>query len=270
MKKMKAESPATAPPPAASSVKVGRNGAWWFVTAVVFVVGLGVGAGAAGWWFKGRAHLQYDTVKSELELGLHQSRADLEQARAQLNAVQARLTIEESTRKGLETTLQSTQAELGHARDQLAFFDQLFPPGPKGAVSIRALDIQRQGSRLFYKVLLMRNGANSEAFQGRLKFIASGIQDGKKAKVELKIAKYADAAINSAASPVAEVGAKVNADANAKVGNASDFALNFEQFQRSGGLLSVPDGFVPQTITVNVLEGDAIRATRSVNLPDEE
>src|SRR3546814_7990669 len=60
--------------------------------------------------------------------------------------------MEESTRKGLEATLQASQTELGRARDQLAFFDQLLPPGPTGAIGIRALDIVQLGPTLQYKL----------------------------------------------------------------------------------------------------------------------
>src|SRR5690606_15537142 len=83
--------------------------------------------------------------------------------------------------------MQALQTELGRARDQLAFFDQLLPPGPKGSISIRALDVQQLGPSLQYKVLLMRNAQVDTLFEGHMQFTASGTQaDGKQEKVILK------------------------------------------------------------------------------------
>ncbi|CFO06121.1 integral membrane protein [Bordetella pertussis] len=47
---------------------------------------------------------------------------------------------------------------------------------------------------------------------------------------------------------------------------ASLLALQFDQYQRSQGLLDLPDGFVPETVTVSVLEDTTVRATRTVKL----
>jgi hypothetical protein len=43
-------------------------------------------------------------------------------------------------------------------------------------------------------------------------------------------------------------------------------ALQFDQYQRSQGILAIPEGFVPESVTVSVLEGETVRATRSVKL----
>src|SRR5690606_7320917 len=97
------------------------------------------------------------------------------------------LVVEESTRKGLEASLQALQSELGQTRDQLAFYDQLLPPGPKGAISIRALEVERLGPTLQFRALLMRNAQDDSPFSGRMQFVASGKQDdGQEAKITLK------------------------------------------------------------------------------------
>ncbi|EKU29268.1 hypothetical protein C660_15159 [Alcaligenes sp. HPC1271] len=38
--------------------------------------------------------------------------------------------------------------------------------------------------------------------------------------------------------------------------------LNFNQFQRAVGWLALPPGFEPTALTLNVLEGSVIRASR--------
>lgn len=186
-----------------------------------------------------KAHLlQYEQDQAAL-------RGHLTKAHNDVAALEGQLLIEASTRRGLETALHTAQTELGHAHDTIAFYEQLNPPGPKGAVTIRALEIEPSGPHLKYRVLLMRSGANGQAFEGSLQFLASGQANGKEIRVELEPAG------DSARSATA----------------ASTLALEFTEFQRSSGLLGVPDGFVPEKITLNVLEGKTLRSSREVKFP---
>ncbi|WP_233213911.1 DUF6776 family protein [Pollutimonas nitritireducens] len=220
----------------------------WLV-AMSLAAGMVIGAGAAWFWFNHQQRQQSDSDLHTLELALNESRAALEQAHAQIDTMQGRLVVEESTRNGLEASLLASQAELGLARDKLAFFDQLMPPGPAGSVSIRALDIEPQGPILQYRVLLMRNGSDETPFKGLMQFVAKGNQQGRAVTVTLQAAQLPD-------SPsTAGNDAAING-----------FELNFDQFQRGGGFLSLPQGFTPQTVTLNVLEGNTVRVSRTVNL----
>src|SRR3546814_19832949 len=92
-------------------------------------------------------------MRQSMQTELDTRSSELAGARAEADALEGKLAVEESTRKGLEASLQALQSELGRARDQLAFFDQLLPPGPKGAVSIRALEVEHLGPTLQYKEL---------------------------------------------------------------------------------------------------------------------
>lgn len=215
------------------------------------LAGLVLGAAGALYWAGNASQPQIEAQAQQLQAELTNHRIELAQVRAQLDALTGRLVMEESTRKGLETTLQATQAELGQARDQLAFFDQLLPPGPKGAISIRALDIERLGPTLQYKVLLMRNAQDDTPFKGHMQFVAAGVQQGKPVKITLHPALAPGSA--DSASP-----------------EATGLDLSFDQFLRSGGLLSVPEGFTPQVVTLNILEGGTLRVSRRINLPAAE
>lgn len=211
------------------------------------------GALIAGYWQRnivGREHL---SMARQAQQQLDSVKVDLARVRAQADAAAGQLMVEESTRKSLEATLASTQAELGRAREQLAFFDQLWPPGPKGSVSIRALEIQRMGPTLQYKVLLMRSGQEDTPFKGRMQFVANGLQDGKAAKLVLQAMQMPG-----------------SSDAPAAIAGEDDMSLAFDKLQRSGGLLSLPEGFTPQTVTLNILEGTALRVSRTVNVPVAE
>lgn len=216
--------------------------AWGLVLALL--VGMALGGLAVKLWLANNdaAH-RLPTLQQELLL----SQAELVQAQAQLDALHGNLAVEESTRKGLEATLLQAQSEVGQLHDQLAFFNQLLPPGPQGAVSIRALDIELAGPNLQYRALLMRNGAATAPFKGQMQFMAHGLQNGKPAKIALR--------------PPQAQGATESADV------PPGFLLDFDEFQRSGGLLGVPPDFVAQTVTLNVLEGSTVRVSRTVNLP---
>src|SRR5690606_13747977 len=117
-------------------------------------------------------------LKTQFAVVTAQNVHDYQALKTSMDALQGKFLVEESTRKSLEVTLQETQAELGRARDQLAFFDRLLPPGPNGSISIRALDFEPRGPTLLYKVLLMRNAPGAEPFAGRLQFIAKGVAAG--------------------------------------------------------------------------------------------
>ena len=196
--------------------------------ALVFALGLGL----SGFWLGQQTGGQAQRSNFEFESVLAQNETDLVAMRATLDAAYGELAVEKSTRSGLEAVLQQVQAELGRAHDQLAFFEQLLPADPDGGVSIRAFEIERRGSVLRYRVLLTRNASDGTVFDGLLRFAAKGIQDGKTVHLVLEPGK----------------------------------ALDFDQFRRSTGLLRLPSGFVPQSVTLDVLRARKVHASRTVAL----
>ncbi len=185
---------------------------------------------------------------------LQQARSHLDALQAQRDVLEGQLAVEKSTRQNLELLLKSVQTELGAARDQIAFFNELLPPGPDGSISIRAFDVQPRGPLLHVRVLLMRNGASAEPFTGALQFQASGTmsETGEDVSVVLEPARAVEAHDKTRV---------------ASEGRPPAFALQFDQFQRSTGLLALPAGFQPREITVNVVEEDRVRASRTLEFP---
>ncbi|HUH60331.1 MAG TPA: DUF6776 family protein [Candidimonas sp.] len=228
---------------------------WLVVVALLF--GLLVGGAAGRLVLRDKASKDYDAQRQELAWQVQQSRADLDISRARVAALEGQLMVEESTRKGLESSLKAAQEELGRSLSQLAFFDQLLPPGPQGSVSIRAFDIERLGPALQYRVLLMRNSPDDTVFNGLMQFTAKGSLLGKTVKIPLQPAQRPRSGelLPASATPMPQ---------------ANDLGVSFEQFQRSGGLLSLPEGFMPDTVTLNILEGNTVRVSRTVNLPAAE
>lgn len=196
----------------------------------------------------------HGTERADMEaLQKHAAMMQTERADAQteLATVRSQLEVEAGTRKTLESTLISVQQELGRTRDQLAFYEQLIPPGPAGAVAIRAFDAQRQGDMLHARVLLTRNAPGQAAFRGRMRFTAKGRQGEKDVKIELLAAALDQSAATSDPQ---------------QTSSADPFALAFDQFQRSTGVLRIPQDFTPVSVTLDILEDGVIRATRNAEI----
>ncbi|MGE8570138.1 MAG: DUF6776 family protein [Achromobacter sp.] len=224
------------------------------------LIGVLVG-GAAGYGYALRQARPQDAVvisrqqAEEQAEAMRQQGAQLRYTQGQLDTADGELVIERAARQELETQLRTAQAEVGRVRDQLAFYEQLLPAGPEGSVDIRGVQIDREGGGLRYKVLLMRSGRNGGAsFAGALRFQATGVLKGETVTVEL-----APMQVKAETGPV-------SATAAAESTSAALLALQFDQYQRSQGILAIPEGFVPESVTVSVLEGETVRATRSVKL----
>ncbi|CAJ50577.1 DUF6776 family protein [Bordetella avium] len=209
---------------------------------------------------------------------LKQREAEVRFVRAQLDTADGEIAVERAARQELEAQLRGEQAELGRVRDQLAFYEQLLPPGPAGSIDIRGAEFARAGDSLSYRILLMRSGRGETPFNGELRFQASGTLKGQAVTVDLlpKQVKTDEAAAPGAVLPAAAAEAIPESSANAAGGTGSHgaaahgsaglLALHFDQFQRSQGLLALPEGFVPETVTVTVLEGASVRASRKVQM----
>lgn len=235
---------------------------WMLCSAIA---GLVMGA-ALMWWgvFSYYDRGLTETIQRQ-NVQLSQAGAQLNELRAERGLLEGKLAVERSTRQGLERTLGTVQQELGAARDQIAFFYELMPPGPEGSISIRGFDIQRQGDLLHFRVLLMRHGAGDQPFEGMLQFQATGWLDGKEVKLTLEPARSRESASPDAPPISSDAGPGVrNSDA---APSGSILALRFDQFQRSSGLLHIPEGIELETVTLNVLEGDTLRVSRTVEIP---
>ncbi|MFA5491248.1 MAG: DUF6776 family protein, partial [Candidimonas sp.] len=180
------ESPSVPPPSLPKKAKISIP--WIPVATGLFGLALGVAGGV----FLAMNRAMPNSVQQmhAAQAALVQAQKERAQAQMQADMLMGQLVIEESTRKSLEATLQSVQEELGRARDQLAFFDQLFPPGPSGTVSIRAMEVEPVGDALQYRVLLSRNTTSAgSVFTGSMQFTATGMQNGELVTLPLSVAR---------------------------------------------------------------------------------
>lgn len=216
--------------------------------------GLALGTALMWWALTVYQDRSVTSAVDHLRQQLMQVQAERDDLYAHRDVLKGELAVESGTRKGLEIALETVQNELGAARDQIAFFDELMPPGPEGSISIRGLDFQQKGNMLQFKVLLMRHGSSTENFAGMLQFQASGHAAGDPVTIILEPVRVVS--LDSAINAVEE-----------DTPSSPALALNFEQFQRSSGLLQIPEGVELEEVTVNVLEGQTLRVSRTARVP---
>ena len=189
------------------------------------------------------------TIRSELETQIRDAQIRNEHLRNEL-------TIERSARAELEKNLAQLQVELGRSKDHLAFYEQLLPPGPQGSIALRAVELERNGANLNYRVLLMRSGKPGERVNARLQFVAAGMLGDN--ETELSLLPRQAVPDPNAVSTGAIPGVTPELTDSLK--------LSFEQFQRSQGVLAVPSDMKVKFVTVQVLDGDIVLASRRVDL----
>jgi low affinity Fe/Cu permease len=216
---------------------------------------------AAGIFLTQRSGSDALALQSRTQQALQaQIRVDLEaqvaEALARAQQVRNELTIEQAARAELEKSLTALQEELGRSKDHLAFYEQLLPPGPQGAIALRAVEFEKQSQALAFRVLLMRSGKPGERFNGRLQFVASGLKDGKEVTAVLEPSQRLDTGTSK--NPLNTLGAATQGEDSLK--------LSFDQFQRSQGVLALPKDFQPTSVVVSILSGEIVLASRKVDL----
>ena len=194
-----------------------------------------------------------------LQVAMQQLQVQIQQEQLEVDTLRGQLQVEQGAIKGLEDELQKMQLEKARLSEQLAFYETLLPPGPQGTISIRAFDVEMVGPLLRYKVLLQRSMVNGRPFEGSMYFTAEGLQNGEPVTITLEEAT-AELSTEQATEPVQA----------AVTPGKTQFPLDFEQFNREQGWLLLPDDFQIQALTMSVLEGKTIRASRKVGLNTTE
>ena len=231
----------------------------WFVAALLLVgVGGLVGAFIAQRPGANTVAMQLRSDRVAQSLARSEFEMQLQAAQSRIDQIQSEILIERATRTELEKNLADTQRDLGRLQDNLAFYEQLLPPGPQGAIDLRAVDVAIQGQALSYRVLLMRSGKPGERFSGQLEFVALGCQKNKQVTRVLR-------PLQSALSPEV-TGQPKEGKLPVPAPSAEWLKLDFGQFQRVQGMLALPVGFEPQSVTVRVLNGTIVLASSRVDL----
>ncbi len=228
----------------------------------LFLVGVGLGGGAAYYYTHNMMQREMLSQKTELSEQLShtllQEKIKLTALQSRLDTSEAQLSIEKATIAEYEKQVKKLQDDLSRTSEQLSFYDELVPAGPQGAVSVRGFDALLEGQRVRFKVLVSRQAAAGTVFKGELKLTASGLLKGEETTVDLVPDTIEHASTGSDSIPsVTDL---------KKIPPAPILKLDFETIQRIQGLLMFPEGFVPQKITMRVLEGNTVRVSRTTEL----
>lgn len=165
--------------------------------------------------------------------------------------------------------------EVTHLTGELAFYEEMIPAGPDGTLSLRAFEARQEGMYISFKLLLSVSGRGvREPFSGRLQFTAKGERDGEEQTIELypAVAPSAPSVDPATTTEGSLIGSIAQGGGELKVVDLKTaemspiLELNFERIQRSEGLLIIPFGFSPKEITLNVLEGNRIKLSKTIEL----
>lgn len=207
----------------------------WMAVAVM----MGFSAALALWAFevgKGIAGLDAHS-KDELralraEVGEFRSQRD--KATTVANTSNLLLTTEKATREKMALQIRQLEADNRALRDDLGFFEKLLPASGSDGVSIRSLQAELVSeTQLKWQVLVIQPVKNAPHFSGKLDLTISGTLDGKSWVANLP------------------EGAQ---------------ALQFKQYRRVEGMLTIPPHAVVQAVTAKVVEGATVRSVQTFKL----
>lgn len=131
------------------------------------------------------------------------------------------------------------QLETGNRslRDDLAFFEKLIPASSVGGEgpNIRGLqaEVMGDGVQLRWQVLVIQLARNAPEFHGQLELTLAGFRDGKP--------------WTSDPPAVAQ-------------------PLQLQQYRRMEGVVQLPARLMVKTVTIRLLQGQSVRAMRSLAL----
>lgn len=215
----------------------------WPVRWAVAALMLGFSAALALWAFEfGRniAGLNADARQAPqliqtLREQLADTRAERDRAQSIANTADSLLKAERVTQQKLTEQVKQLEALNQALKDDLGFFERLLPATGEG-ISVRGVQIEvlsNGGAR--YQVLVMQQGARIQPeFRGQLELTANGLLDGR---------PWTDA------TPIVKQ------------------ALQFKQYQRVGGVLTLPARVQLKQVFVRVVdERGALRASQTQRL----
>jgi len=217
----------------------------WLTKLCLVALLAGASAGIGIWIYQqSRAFSGLDIEDARRKLVEYQGQVQVLAAErnvlsAMANSAESELTIERAAQRQLAAQVKQLEAENARLKEDLSFFDSLLPnaTGPSG-VAIRRLKIDQVGpNQLRYRLLIMQGG-KSDHFSGVLQLVISGLQEGRNAMITFP----------------------------KEGGEAGKFKLGFRHYQRMEGVITLPDGVTPKTVSARVLEGGQVRAQTTANL----
>ena len=187
----------------------------------VLLVGVGLGAGGVLFLQANYGPPRLTAEQSEqLQSELNASNLDRQRLKTQLGEATTQRDANQATQEQATTELASTRTRLQQAERDLAVFQNIVPPDPRGTdIGVRAGSFSRAPGKLSYQVLLMKESKGTE-FKGTLRLSVQGVyRNGRAGAVDLE--------------PI-------------------DVTLG--RYQVAQGTAEIPEGFTPNAVRIQVLD----------------
>lgn len=216
-----------------------RSSLAWPLRWVLGALMLGFCGALALWAFEtGKAWAGLDRKAVEDLKGLRREvvllRDEREKAQSIANTADTLLTAERSAQQKLLDQVRQLEVENRSLRDDLGFFEKLLPAGVNDVASIRGLKAEvLSDSQLRWQALVIQPAKAPRDFDGTLELSVSGLSAGKEWTATLP---------------------------------AGPQALQFRQYRRVEGLLTLPPQTVVKSVTAKVMEGKVLRAVQTLRL----
>lgn len=161
-------------------------------------------------------------------------RDERDKAQGSVNTADSLLTAEKAAQQKLLEQMRRLEAENRALRDDLGFFENLLPSGMNEVASIRGLQAEvLSETQLRWQALVLQPGKSQQSFSGTLELTFSGTSGGKEWTASLP---------------------------------AGPQALQFKQYRRVEGVLTLPPQTLVKSVTAKVMEGKTVRAMQTVRL----
>jgi len=221
----------------------------WRVLSVVVL--LTITLALAGWVYDaGRRFAGFDRSETEQELDtLRAKTAELERELVRLRSLadvsESKLQIELTTQQQLThqvTTLENENAQL---KEDLSVFENLaLAQGQEGSVSINRLRVEAEAGGAtnqyrYHMLVAMQGGKKELEFKGNLQLMLNLQQENKSVMMLLPLPSDQ---------------------------NLQQYSVNFKHFRRLDGTFRVPPGSRIKSLEVRLMQGGALKASKSVTL----
>jgi cell division protein FtsL len=191
---------------------------------VLLLVGIVLGAGGV-LFLQANYGPQRLTVEQSEQLHGELSTANIDRQRlqGQLEETTQQRDAARGTHGKLTTDLQQAQQQIQTLNKDLQLFEEAIPPDPRGGpIGVRSALLSRDAGQLGYHVLVMRDDAKvgGASFKGMLQFAIQG--------------RYPNGRIDTI--------------------TPDGVPMDLDRYLNLTGALPLPDGFVPRTVTIKVLD----------------
>lgn len=210
----------------------------WLAAAVV----LGLSGAVALWAFEfGRDIAGFDRHSvqelTRLQEEVTRLNGELEKAQAVAHTAENQRITERTAQEMLVAQLKELQEDNRKLRRDLGFFEQLIPASGQGGLTIRGLQARRaDASRLRWQVLLVQAAKNAAEFKGQMEIAYTGEKEGK---------------------------------AWSMIEPAERHPVLLKQSLRIEGMTLVPPGVVVKTMSVRLMQGEAVVLTQTAQVTKE-